>query len=320
MACEIAVSQGCCSIGRRPLMLRLVLLLGLAAVSVGAAQEPVFRSTSDAVVVDVSVRRQGRPVSNLTAADFAITDNGVSQTVSDLSIEALPTELAVLIDRSASIDRATESRVRAAIAVLPAMLAEGDRLELLRFASVVRTVKSADELDTVEPRALAHTALFDSLVTVLMQPLGPGWRRVVIVLTDGTDTASMLGYSVRTAVLDRTPAVVHLMTIAESRLPGVLSGPTERVFQKPNRLGDEAYSWVLRDVVNRTGGRFYDVMPGADLVPTFRAAIDEFRTRYLLRYTPVGVAQVGWHDLKVTVRGTGYDVRHRFGYWRAPLR
>jgi Ca-activated chloride channel family protein len=296
-------------------MQRLIVLSMCFCVS-GIAQQPVFRSTADAVVVDVSVRRQGRPVPNLTASDFQITDNGVDQTVVDISVEGIPVDLALLVDRSASLDRPTVNRIRAAASAIPAILSEGDRHELIWFASVARIAQSIEELDLEEPSGLRLTALFDSLASVVMKPVDPGWRRVVIVLTDGIDTASMLDYSLRATILDRTSAVVHLMSIVDSRLAGALSGPSERVFEKPSRLGDERYAWVLRDAVDRTGGRFYDVLPGQDLVPTLRAAIEEFRTRYVLRYTPSGVNRAGWHDLKVTVRGRDYDVRHRRGYWR----
>src|SRR5687767_13348336 len=53
-----------------------------------AEQRPTFRASADAVRIDVSVRRNGRPVSGLRANDFDVRDNGVAQTVTDLSFEA----------------------------------------------------------------------------------------------------------------------------------------------------------------------------------------------------------------------------------------
>ena len=52
-----------------------------------AAQQdppPTFRASADFVGIDVSVRRAGRPVTGLTAADFAVLDNGVRQDVAEV--------------------------------------------------------------------------------------------------------------------------------------------------------------------------------------------------------------------------------------------
>jgi len=51
------------------------------------SQPSVFRSTSDAVSVDVSVRSGSRPVRGLTPDDFRLSDNGVPQTVTSVAIE-----------------------------------------------------------------------------------------------------------------------------------------------------------------------------------------------------------------------------------------
>jgi VWFA-related protein len=285
-------------------------------VTTAVQQVPVYRSTSEAVIVDVSVRRQGRPVPSLTADDFELLDNGVAQTIADISVEKIPIEFVVLVDRSASIDRATASRIRTAASGLTTMMRPGDRYRIVRFASVTRAVKSAEELDSGDSPVLTHTVLFDSLLAVVMQPVETGWRRVVIVLSDGIDTASTLDHSLRAAILDRSSAVVHLLAIAQARMAGQVSGATERTFRKPNQLSEESYSWVLRDVVNRTGGRFYDLTPDHDFVPVLQAAIEESRTRYVLRYNPAGVDPTGWHVLRIKVRGGDYDIRHRPGYWR----
>jgi hypothetical protein len=46
-------------------------------------------------------------------------------------------------------------------------------------------------------------------------------------------------------------------------------------------------------------------------------AIDESRATYVLRYTPKGVPDTGWHPITVKVTKPGrYDVRARPGYER----
>jgi hypothetical protein len=47
---------------------------------------------------------------------------------------------------------------------------------------------------------------------------------------------------------------------------------------------------------------------------TFKQAVSDFRTSYVLRYLPTGVAGEGWHELTVRVKKGTYDVRARKGY------
>ena len=56
----------------------------------------------------------------------------------------------------------------------------------------------------------------------------------------------------------------------------------------------------------RRPGHFFDA---------FQAILDDFRTSYVLRYTPRGGTPKGWHELtvKVTRRGS-YTIRARKGY------
>jgi hypothetical protein len=48
----------------------------------------------------------------------------------------------------------------------------------------------------------------------------------------------------------------------------------------------------------------------------FLRALDDFRSSYVLRYSPHGVAAGGWHEIavRVTRPGRGYVVRARKGY------
>jgi len=55
-----------------------------------AAQQPTFRSTAQLTVVNVTVTdKDGRPVENLTANDFALTEDGVAQTISQVAFQRI---------------------------------------------------------------------------------------------------------------------------------------------------------------------------------------------------------------------------------------
>ena len=55
-----------------------------------------------------------------------------------------------------------------------------------------------------------------------------------------------------------------------------------------------------------------------DLSATFARILEEFRMRYLISYSPEGVAPGGWHELDVRVRTRGAAVKARPGYFAGP--
>ena len=67
-------------------------------------QQATFTARVDAVRVDVDVRRGNKPVTGLSAADFEVLDNGVPQRVELVSPTALPLNVVLALDGSASLD------------------------------------------------------------------------------------------------------------------------------------------------------------------------------------------------------------------------
>ena len=102
---------------------RLALALGvIAGVALirgpVAAQQPApqatFTARVDSVRVDVDVRRGDTPVAGLTAADFEILDNGVRQQAELVSPTALPLNIVLALDASASLDAKERAHLVAA--------------------------------------------------------------------------------------------------------------------------------------------------------------------------------------------------------------
>src|SRR5262249_26014474 len=63
-----------------------------------------------------------------------------------------------------------------------------------------------------------------------------------------------------------------------------------------------------------TGGSLFELNSTRDLSATFIQIFEEFRNRYLLRYTPRGVSGEGWHQIEVRVKGRRGAARVRSGY------
>src|SRR5215470_16283971 len=84
-------------------MTRTFALVVVVVASAGlAGQQPVFRARSDAVAVNVSVKNGNVPMAGLKASDFRVLDNGVPQTISDISVEGVPIDLTLFFDTSTS--------------------------------------------------------------------------------------------------------------------------------------------------------------------------------------------------------------------------
>ena len=51
------------------------------------------------------------------------------------------------------------------------------------------------------------------------------------------------------------------------------------------------------------------------MTSAFKTALDEFRTGYVLWYTPAGVKRPGWHTIQVKLKQPQkFEVRARNGY------
>lgn len=295
---------------RHPGMVRLLAIaLGTAvAASVGvrggplAAQAPVpqatFSARVDAVRVDVDVRRGNRPVASLTAADFDILDNGVRQRAELVSPSALPLNVVLALDGSASLDAREREHLTAAGRRVVDALRGADTAALVTFAERV-AIRSTFTDDAARLRTLlaaptpaGDTALYDAAhVAMLLGASAPG-RPIVILFSDGEDTASLLTGDTVVDTARRTGAVVCVVALGEP-------GP------------------VLPRLAEVTGGVFIKETSLDRVAARFGEILESFRHRYLVSFTPTGVPREGWHSLTVRVKGGG-DVRARSGYWAGP--
>jgi VWFA-related protein len=261
-----------------------------------AAQQPTFSSRLEAVRLDVLVTENGQPLRGLAAGDFDVLDNGVRQTVDLVSFEKIPLSVVLTLDVSASVTGERLGHLREAGEAVLGALRKDDQAALITFTegltqdapltSDVEQVRSA--LAVVEPTG--DTSLTDGAYAGITVADGAPGRGLVIVFSDGRDTASWLS---ERAVIDaarRSNAVVY----------GVSVGARNMSF--------------LRDLTAATGGRLYEVESTRNLPGVFLGALEEFRHRYLVSYTPQGVAKGGWHKVDVRVKRRGATVRARPGY------
>jgi VWFA-related protein len=278
---------------------------------------PVFRAGADVVTVEAAVRRDRRPVLGLKAADFELLDNGVAQQITDVSYEKLPIDVTVLLDVSASVTGSGLDELRRALTQLRTDLKANDRLRLLTFNQRVRRLIDFSDSGSATDTALnalggaGSSAVFDSLAVALTAAVPPGRRQLVMLFSDGQDSSSIIDADTLLDIARRsTPTVAVVLASPNRQRPAALIRTASKISSAT--VGD-----LADQIGNETGGFVATITPGENLTSTFRRVLEQFRTSYVLYYTPSGVEPKGDHTLEVRVKNARVEVKARRGYvWK----
>jgi Ca-activated chloride channel homolog len=263
------------------------------------ARPQVFTSRIDSVRLDVLVTSNNQPVMGLTASDFEVRDNGVPQQVDHVSFEKVPLNVVLALDMSSSLGADAVEHLRDASRALLDGLRPNDSSGLITFSHEVlrRVAPSKDAkrvravISTAEPSG--ETALIDASQAAFAFASSPTERGLVVIFSDGLDTNSWLTADLMLATVRRSEVVAYAVRVGSL---------------------DDGF---LGDLTDATGGRLLQLQSTDALRATFVKILEEFRHRYLVSFTPRGVASDGWHRLQVRVKQRGAVVRTRAGYSRS---
>ncbi len=246
------------------------------------------------------VSDKGQPLLGLVPSDFEVRDNGVPQQVDLVNFDEIPLNVTLALDMSDSVAGERLGRLRAAAGGLLAGLRPNDQAALITLSHIVKLGAGLTrDLESVrvaldKAQAVGETALVDGTYAGIMVGESDVGRSLLIVFSDGVDTSSWL-----------TP---HRVLDIARRSDVVVYGVSTRSPLKPG---------FLRDLTTVTGGQLFEVEKTANLETIFLTVLEEFRRRYLLSYTPRGVAPDGWHRLAVRVKRNA-TVKARPGYLAGP--
>lgn len=267
----------------------------------------------------VTVTKGGRRVLDLPRDDFTVLDEGRPQEIVTFERGDVPLTAALLVDTSTSMEG---DRLRAALQGAQAFVAgmrELDEASLMLFSDrlIHATPFSADpavvgaRLDGI--RAAGGTALNDHLYTALKTLETRQGRRVVILLSDGTDVESVLSIDDVLWKARRSQVLVYWIRLRDR------DGSTAPVVSRSSAWRDmEGHAnevQGLARLVVESGGRVVEIARIADATAAFRDVLAELRDQYVIGYYPSrNQNDETWHEVKVEVRGFGLDVRAREGY------
>jgi VWFA-related protein len=303
-------------------MIRVPILAVGLLIAFHQAAPPRFVTGVEVVRVNVLVTDGNRPIAGLTAADFELKDSRVVQEIEAATLADVPVSMALVLDTSESVKGATLKELKSAAGAAIDELGPADRVSLLTFSSAVQleagwTNSARRVRDAIEfAEAGGGTSLYDATFTALLAgDTASGNRQLVLVFSDGRDTGSWLPPS---AVIERgrrSEALVYSVVLGGSWYPTRLFRRSGVELLEPP-IPASVVTPFLTDLANTTGGtRFLAESPDG-LRRLFARIVGEFRTRYLLTYTPRGVEKNGWHPIEVKLKNKKGKVTARRGYLR----
>jgi VWFA-related protein len=289
------------------------------------AHGQTYRGRADAVAVDVLALDGNRPIGGLGADDFTLLDNGVPQRIDSITLQEVPFSMLLVLDTSGSVRgnplRDLQEAARGAVAALR----PEDRGALITFSDGLQGRPGwtpeqpvlAAAIDRTGPGGM--TSLYDATFAALLHvDPEPNRRRLIVLFTDGNDTASWLPGPAVLQAASRTDAVVYAITTSlpsERRVEAQLLMHRSGVRLTPNAPVVDSTPF-LEDLTGRTGGDLIIESSSNRLRQIFEHIITEFRSRYVLSYMPANVAATGWHGINVELVGRRGSVKARRGYER----
>ena len=211
----------------------------------------------------------GNPITTFSLGNFSILEGGNPGVPFEVGVVTEPLYLALAIDRSGSmsLEGRTAAANSAAISIINS-LGSNDFASIIEFESVVTApigfTNDKSVLTTYVSTGQATnggTALYDAILECAGQLNGQKGRRLLLVLTDGDDTASA-------------------STISDA-IAGVNGGGLSGNMVG---LGSGINATFLQRIAQDTGGTYSFSSNGSDLSAAFAAILVRFENLVYVRY------------------------------------
>ena len=281
-----------------------LLLWALSCSAIGSGQAVTFKDDVKLVEVYATVfDHGGHAVDGLTRDQFEIRDDGTPQPIQIFEATHDALSCALLLDTTGSMVAAMPELKNAARDFIGA-LRPNDAVAVYAFAErldqlqEMTTDRAASRRALVRLRASGRTALFDAISQLALELEKRPGKKVIVVLTDGGDNASVLNREAAAARAQK--AGVPVFAVAEG-----------------DALRDSAAAGLLRQLAESTGGHMYKANHPKEIETIFQAIARDLQNGYLLAFQP-GMQQraAPWHQLQIVVKNSekSVQVRARTGY------
>jgi len=298
----------------RPMVVAGLLTMVLATGS--AAQQPVFRTTTDMVGFGVTVSdRRGNFVTDLKPEDLEIVEDGAPQEIQlftrgDETETAPEMHIGLVFDTSGSMgDDITLAR-SAAIKFLNT-LTDAKDMTLVDFDTEVRVSKFeqasfprlVERIRARKPDGL--TALYDAIGVYLTGAADDSGRKILVMFTDGGDTRSTTTFSKLVTMLRASEATVYAIGFLEHQPAAMRSEQRQRISQ----------------IALETGGEAFFPSEMKQVEDAYAKILNQIRAQYTIGYVSSNRKQDGrWRKVEIKVKRAdiaGPKIQARKGYFAA---
>jgi Ca-activated chloride channel homolog len=283
----------------------------------GQPPQTPFRAGVDLVSLNVTVTDGGgKYITDLTAADFNVFEDGVKQDVTFFTRTNLPIALAVLMDTSASMDTKLPTAQEAAIGFAKRLRPQ-DVAEIIDFDSRVMVLQNftnnATELEQAIRKTSAggSTSLYNA-VYIALKDLKKAVakntedirRQAIVVLSDGEDTSSLLPFEEVLDLAKRSETAIYSIGLRVAEGPG------------SSTKGFKEAEFVMRQFSQETGGRSFFPSQLSELAPIYTQISEELSSQYTVGYTSKNPKRDGsWRRVVVRTTRPSTIARTKLGYF-----
>jgi VWFA-related protein len=292
-------------------LLPLALVFSVASLS---AQRPVFRAETELVYFGVTVvDRRGNFITDLTAEDFEIVEEGQKQSLrifarGDDGDSAPEMHVGLLFDTSGSMGEDIKLARSAAIKFLNT-LKDAEDMTLVDFDTEVRVAKYGQgDFPRMVERIRSRkpdgwTALYDALGVYLDGATEDDGRTILVLYTDGGDTRSTIGFSDVMTLVRASDVTVYAIGFLEHQPSSVKAEQRMR----------------MQQITETTGGQAFFPMSMKEIESAYDKILAQIRAQYSLGYASSNTKEDGkWRKVEIKVKRSGLKdlkIQTRKGYF-----
>ena len=267
------------------------------------------------VRLPITVKEKNKFVGGLTKNNFEVYEDGKRQEILNfIAPSQLPLNIAMMIDTSSSVKLKLpfEKDAGEDFVTTVTTFRRKDQVLLASFDSGIELHQDfTDNLELLirairKLKAGGFTKLYDGVYRVIEEKMatlsGDDARRIIVVLSDGADTASE--HTLKETIEMAQGHDVTIFGISTKNFKGITSGMTENADDKE-----------LRRLCESTGGQIFLPSQKTELFRAFTQVAEDLRQEYVLFYKPDNQNQSGKRrEIKVKLVSADGRLYHKQGY------